>query len=72
MLLKDNYQTQIVKIPKFKRHPHIAKAFSTPEHIKKIKQKQKHVEHHRKLIFGGQSSSTQNPIKQKKATKKMD
>ena len=31
MLLKAKYQTQIVEKPKFKQHPHTAKAFSSPE-----------------------------------------
>ena len=40
LFLKAKYPTQIVEKPKFKRHQHIAKAFSSPEDI------YKHVEHH--------------------------
>ena len=47
LLLKAKYQTKVVDRPKFKRHPHVAKAFRYPKHI------YKHVEHHGKLIFLG-------------------
>ena len=47
-LLNAKYQTQIVERPKLKQHQNIAKAISSPEHI------YKHVEHQKKLMFGGQ------------------
>ena len=47
LLLKAKYQTQIVDMPMFKWHPHLAKAFTYPKHI------YKHVEHHGKLSFLG-------------------
>ena len=42
------YQTQIIERQKIKWHPHVAKAFSPPEQYL-------HVEHHRKLVYEGQS-----------------
>ena len=61
VLLNAKYPTQIVLRPKFKGHPHIAKAFSSAEHI------YKHVQHHMKLIFGGSKLINPNHLKQKKA-----
>ena len=45
LLLTAKDQTTIVDWSIFKRHPHVAKAFSYPRHI------YKHVEHHGKLTF---------------------
>ena len=44
LLLNAKYHTQIVKRPKSKWHPHIAKAFSSPENI------YKNIEHHGELV----------------------
>ena len=59
------YQTHIVERPKFKRHQHIAKAISSTEHI------YQHVEHQKKLIFGGSKmiNTNPNPNPLKKANK---
>ena len=35
LLLKAKYKTKLVERPKIKRHPHTAKAISSPDHIYK-------------------------------------
>ena len=45
LLLKPKYQTQLVERPNFKRHPHIAKAFSSAKNM------YKHGKHQRRLFF---------------------
>ena len=47
LLLKTKHQTKNVDIPKIKRHPHVAKAFSYLKHI------YKHVLHNGKLVLFG-------------------
>ena len=54
LLLKVQYQTQFVEIPKFKRHPHSVKAFSYQENILK------------NTSFKTNLLINQNPIKLKK------
>ena len=52
----------MVDIPKFKRHPLVAKAFSFSKHI------YKHVEHHGKLTFLGVNVDKPQSTKAKKST----